>query len=291
METTSSLQLEQYLRAILGRQGILVGHPVPIKDCILLKEYLLDKNNLSREGSVIPIAVPYRPDSCENEEIARNISLYAVSEDYHRFFAALFEKTESFIRTDFPGVAVKGFADHSPIAEVHATALSGIGVVGKNHLLITKEYGSFVFLGEFITSLPCPALSSTEVPTCTGCDACQHACPAGGDMSACLSALSQKKGDLSPLEEARLIAAGSLWGCDICQLACPLNRDVQTSRIPFFRENRIANLTKETLDSLDEEQFSRRAFSWRGKKVPERNIALFQEAQNTPASSDKDSNE
>ena len=95
----------------------------------------------------------------------------------------------------------------------------------------------------------------------------------------CLSAVTQKKGDLSEDEKAYIKKYGSAWGCDICQLVCPLVKKAidggAETPIEFFRENRIKNLTPEALSEMTDEEFKKRAFSWRGRATVERNLRLL----------------
>lgn len=95
----------------------------------------------------------------------------------------------------------------------------------------------------------------------------------------CLSAVTQKKGELSEKEKEYIIKYKSAWGCDICQLACPMVQKAikngARTPISFFRENRIKNLTTEELCGMSDEEFRKRAFSWRGKATIKRNIDLL----------------
>jgi epoxyqueuosine reductase len=181
------------------------------------------------------------------------------------------------------------FADHSPILEVDAAARAGLGVLGMNGLLLTPEYGSFVFIGELITDADYTSVTGeaipdfpAEPPVCEGCGLCIKACPTGccdGSRDGCLSALTQKKGALTPEETAAIIKGGLVWGCDACQLACPHNRAViqegRDTSIPFFREDRLLRVDTASLGSMEDTAFSERAYAWRGKAVISRNIRLF----------------
>lgn len=97
----------------------------------------------------------------------------------------------------------------------------------------------------------------------------------------CLSAVTQKKGELTPEEAAYIRKYGSAWGCDICQTSCPLvrraiEREAKTP-IEFFYRDRISTLTSGTVNAMSDEEFAARAFSWRGRKTILRNLALFEE--------------
>ncbi len=268
------LSIRKVLKDFL-HPDILIGTPVPVSGLQILKPYLLEKAGLTQDASVIMMAVPYYTTYCDMEH---NVSVYSISEDYHRFFKAMFEGLSEKLKAECPDLVFSCFADHSPIAEVGAAVKSGLGVIGKNHLLITKEYGSYVFLGELIVELPCPEPVIPAQTECINCGKCKEVCSVHIDMSECLSALSQKKGELSEAESRRIQDAPLLWGCDICQSVCPMNRYRKYSEIPFFQENAIPELSKDLMDQMTDEAFQKRAFSWRGRAVPERNMKIREDA-------------
>ena len=251
--------------------------PIALSDCTVTKPYLLEREGI-KNGTAIVIAVPYMTTFCDHPQ--RNLSAYAVSKNYHAFFDALYADILPRLRSTYPQSRFAGYADHSPIAEVEAAAQAGLGVIGKNHLLLTEKYSSYIFLGELITDamLPCKVM---PIRTCEDCGACMRACPAA-ELGTCLSALTQKKGVLTKQEERSIRRYGSVWGCDICQAVCPhTKRAMQTksiyTSIPYFYEDPIPVLTTRILDEMDETQFLSRAFSWRGKETIRRNLKLFEE--------------
>lgn len=132
---------------ILLEAGASAVSYIPIGQCRVLRPYLLPEH---AAGALI-FTVPYLcsealPDS------GGNLSLYAVPRDYHIFFRELFLRIEKQLSEEFPQTWVRGFSDHSPIDEVHAAAIAGLGVIGDNRLLITEKYGSYVFIGELYFS-------------------------------------------------------------------------------------------------------------------------------------------
>lgn len=263
------------IKALLAARGILEMAPLALADCRITKPYLLERVGIS-DGTAYLFAVPYYTTECDNP--ARNISAYAVSADYHRFFDALFAEILPILRAKFPENRFAGFTDHSPIAEVEAAVRSGLGFYGCNHLFMTERHSSYVFIGEIITDAPTDARAS-EGKACPSCGACQRACPVSGEMGACLSALTQKKGELSPDEQQTLLGHGLVWGCDICQEACPITKQARASgtlysTIPYFRETAIPHLTAELVAAMSDEEFAARAYSWRGRAVILRNLML-----------------
>lgn len=268
---------------LLACRGIDPAGAVALADCTVTRPYLLERAGIT-EGSAVMMAVPYYTTACDDP--ARNISVYAVSRDYHLFFARLFDEILPVLRAEFPRHRFAGFADHSPIAEAGAAVLAGLGMFGQNHLFLTRAYSSFVFLGEIVTDARLPA-KKAPVTVCMDCGACRAACPVGLDVQNCLSALTQKKGELNETEKAALLAHGSAWGCDRCQEACAVTRAAREAgtlytKIPFFKEDAIAHLTAATVRAMSDEAFSARAYAWRGRDVILRNLDLLEGKEETP---------
>jgi epoxyqueuosine reductase len=264
--------------------GIELTGALPLHTCHVRKPHLLRRAGFVSDELFVQIfAVPYLTPAADAAD--RNLSAYAVSEDYHIFFSQLFDNLLPRLRADFPTHHFAGFVDHSPIDEISAAVDAGLGVRGRHHLLLTNRYSSYVFLGEIITDLPLtPTLSSLppDARVCHGCNKCQAVCPmqtAGGE---CRSALTQKKGELTEQEIAALCALGSVWGCDICQEVCPYtaharNNGTIYTPVAFFHRATISHLTLEALDAMDDACFARRAYAWRGRQTIRRNLLLDKE--------------
>ena len=268
-----------FFTEILQKNAIDCFAPIPLSSCRILRPYLLEREGI-KDGTVILMAVPYLTAAATAPD--RNLSAYAVSRDYHGFFAELFDSLLPLLRKKFPEHRFAGFADHSPIAEVEAAARAGLGVIGENGLLITERYSSYVFLGEIVTDAHIDC-NVGEIGTCEGCGACRRACPMH-TLGTCLSALTQKKGDLTADEQEAILKYGSVWGCDICQEVCPHTRSALESGsilspVPYFGESSIPHLTTSILDSLSDADFRARAFAWRGRDTVRRNLALFEKNQ------------
>lgn len=211
-----------------------------------------------------------------------NISKYARGMDYHTVvkgkLAALCEKIEA-VHGSFSHYI---FCDDSPLCDKYLAYLSGLGVFGRNHLLIHPRYGSYVFIGGIVTDLELEP--DKPLPGgCTGCGRCAAACPGnafenGFDASRCASYLLQKKGELPPEEEGIVRRAGMAWGCDICSDVCPHNQAVPVTDIDEFYA-KIYNIQNEQLitDEAFRGNFEGYAFSWRGRAVLRRNIKLLED--------------
>lgn len=209
----------------------------------------------------------------------RNLSLFAVPPDYHDTLLLMLRSAAATLQDLAPGHIFLPFADNSPICEVEAACRAGLGVRGRHNLLITPRFGSFVFIGELLTTLEFDG-EQMEPGRCDGCGLCAGACPAGAlkdgfERERCLSHISQKRGKLSPEEERALALSDCVWGCDLCQLACPRNRDAELA--PPCPQA-LWSLSLETLEPLSPEDFCKayagRAFAWRGKKPLVRNLRL-----------------
>ena len=284
--------LLETLRALLG----VPLCAIPLSVCKPSKAYLLERDGIPPTGTAIIFAIPYLMTG-DVDDPARNVSLYAVPRDYHVYMEELADEALPCLQDLYPSNRFALYADHSPIAEVDAAARGGLGVLGMNGLLLTEEYGSFVFLGEIITDADYTAVTGesapsfpADPPTCEACGACLRACPGhctGGERETCLSAITQKKGELTADEAAAVRDGGLIWGCDTCQLVCPRNRRVLEMRIdtpiPFFRESRICRLDSHILDGMTQAEFQARAYSWRGRGVIERNVALLESCANESA--------
>ncbi|MBR6782831.1 MAG: epoxyqueuosine reductase [Clostridia bacterium] len=271
----------------------LLGVPacaIPLSICRQSRGYLLDQAGIPSTGTAILFVIPYLITS-DVDHPYRNLSLYAVPRDYHGYIKELETTVLPSLQKMYPEHSFKLFSDHSPIYEVDAAARAGLGIIGTNGLLITPNYGSFVFIGEMITDADYTAVTGhgtpdfpADPPVCEQCGACVGACPMGccdRDRGNCLSALTQKKGVLTPEEETSILCGGLAWGCDICQLSCPHNIRViekgQDTTIPYFVEDRKLFLNSQQLSAMTNEAFALRAYAWRGRAVISRNLALLED--------------
>ncbi len=207
----------------------------------------------------------------------RNIARYAIADDYHHTVGQLLDSVSQQLSAIFPEDAFVPFVDNSPLPEVRAARLAGLGVIGRNGQLIHKKYGSYAFIGAIVTSLSLP-VSSPISGSCLNCSACIHACPTGAlttgnplDKAKCRSFITQKKGTLTDWEAKQIQFGGMVWGCDKCLDACPMNRNVTVANSPYPQ---CAAAPWLDLDNL-EELHPHKAYNYRPRQVLERNWRLI----------------
>ena len=243
-------------------------------ECREINGRIIDRQGFKPKSVVIYLLPYYSGESI-------NLSRYATSLDYHLAISEINLGLEKVIKEHFPDACVKGYGDHSPIDERHAALSAGLGIVGDNGLIINEKYGSYVFVADVVTDIApelLGAIPAVEYKRCSGCGACKRACPTGilatgeGD---CLSAITQRKGELTDEEKELMRKYNTLWGCDMCQSVCPHNRNPKHTPVEFFYRARIASLTKDILDNMSDEEFNKRAFAWRKRKTVERNIEIL----------------
>lgn len=217
-----------------------------------------------------------------------NLSLYCRGEDYHRVLGRRLEEVCAALTAAFPENRFVPGADNSPIPELAAAELAGVGFRGRHGLRIVPPYGSYVFLGTVLTDLPCSLPKASPAGQCPpDCTACRRACPtgalgpAGVDAQKCLSAWTQEKGELPPQIQAQIKNSPTVWGCDLCQRACPWNRQAACSPLPEFTQELLPELSLAELEGLSGRAFRRRygdrAFAWRGLAPLLRNLKLREE--------------
>ena len=241
------------------------------RDCNELNAELIAREGFTPK-SVILFLIPYYAGRAEN------FSTYAASLDYHIIIRTLTDALIDRLKSDFPDGHFCGYGDHSPIDERHAAAIAGLGIKGDSTLLINEKYGTYVFIADIVTDVPPEALGAIKpqpLATCSHCGACRRACPTGilrGECDKCLSAITQRKGELDENELELMRKFDTVWGCDVCQTVCPHNRHPEITPIEFFHKDRIEYLTSDILTALTKDELKSRAFGWRGRKTIERNL-------------------
>jgi epoxyqueuosine reductase len=168
------------------------------------------------------------------------ISRYALGRDYHKVLRNRMEKLAQKIRAEAPEAQCRVFTDSAPVLEVELAARAHLGWRGKHTLLLTRDHGSFFFLGEIYTDLPLPIEATAPESHCGTCTSCISICPTQAivapykvDARRCISYLTIELQGSIP-EELRPLMGNRIYGCDDCQLACPWNRFAKKSLEPDY---------------------------------------------------------
>ncbi len=208
----------------------------------------------------------YTPHKHSAATDAGKISRYAWGDDYHEVLKERLITLLDRIKAEFPGADGKACVDTAPILEKAWAAAAGLGWIGKHTNLITRERGSWVFLGELILNIEADSYDEPAEDHCGTCTACISACPTGAitepyvvDSNRCISyATIEHRGEELPEAVADRLE-GWLYGCDICQDVCPWNRFEQPTEEKRFepRKNETALPFSEIL-AMTPESYSAR---------------------------------
>ena len=183
-------------------------------------------------GTVIALGLNYGPADDPLSLLARRkrgaISVYARGGDYHKLMKSRLKRLARGI-AETHGAMVKVFVDTAPVMEKPAAMAAGIGWQGKHTNLVSREFGSWLFLGEVFTSLELPPDEAGE-DHCGACRACIDVCPTGAitapyeiDPRRCISYLTiEHKGHIAA--EFRVPMGNRIYGCDDCLAVCPWNK-------------------------------------------------------------------
>ena len=301
---------EKYIRAY--RKWIEAGNHA---DMTFLEssekfERILDMQKvLPNAQAVVVVAMNYyRPQSPLKQGHGR-IARYAYGRDYHKIMGAKLKKLRIYVdvlaKQYFPAEThdARSFVDVGPLLEHALAEQAGVGSLGKNSLLITKEFGSWVVLGEIVTTLPLvlPVTQSTDKQTsnarkkvqtektlaseksfsaCGSCTRCIQACPTGAiiapgvvDARKCLSYITiEHEGRIPAKLKRALKKTKKLFGCDICQEVCPHNSRQKITTHAEFTEQALAtdSLYFPSLRNIKTDSLFFRKFAGSGLMCPGR---------------------
>ncbi|HEX3406690.1 MAG TPA: tRNA epoxyqueuosine(34) reductase QueG, partial [Caulobacteraceae bacterium] len=188
--------------------------------------------------SAIVLGLNYGPDHDPLEALKDGsraaISVYAQGDDYHALIKQRLKRLASWIQARLGG-EVKVFVDTAPLMEKPLAAAAGVGWQGKHTNLVSREFGSWLFLGAVLTTLALEPDAAGE-DSCGTCRACLDVCPTGAfpapyqlDARACLSYLTIEHAGPIP-ERYRAALGNRIYGCDDCLAVCPWNKFAQASR-------------------------------------------------------------
>ncbi|MBZ2152897.1 tRNA epoxyqueuosine(34) reductase QueG [Streptococcus cristatus] len=250
-----------------------------------IEERIKPKLSLASAKTIISIAVAY-PHKLKQQpqKTAYKRGKFTPNSwglDYHYVLQDKLDRLAKGIEELTADFEYKGMVDTGALVDTAVARRAGIGFIGKNGLVISKEFGSYMFLGELITNLDIEPDQPVDYD-CGDCNRCVTACPTScligdGTMNAkrCLSFQTQDKGvmDLEFRKKIKTV----IYGCDICQICCPYNKGLDN---PLATEIDPELAHPELLPFLElsngqfKEKFGHIAGSWRGKNILQRNAII-----------------
>ena len=217
--------------------------------------------------SVISVGLNYLTDHRADERPGYGrIARYAWGRDYHKVLGDRLTRLEQSIRNLAPGVITRSYTDTGPIMEKAWAERAGLGWIGKHSNLVSTEYGSWLLLGEILTTVELdPDEPATDL--CGSCTLCIQACPTHAivepyvvDATRCISYLTiELRGEASPISpELQRGMGNKIFGCDDCLDVCPFNLRAESSQEPAFQPTPLTlGPQLERLARMSDEDFSR----------------------------------
>ncbi|MDP1677056.1 MAG: tRNA epoxyqueuosine(34) reductase QueG [Bacteroidota bacterium] len=223
------------------------------------------RNIVPNAQSVISVAINYfTPTEHKPKLDEGKISRYAWGDDYHIHVTKRIETLAECIKQLVPGSENRYYVDTGPMMDKVWASRAGLGWQGKHTNLITKEFGSWVFLGEIITTEKLDYDTPME-DFCGTCTACIDACPTDAirepyivDSNRCISYLTiEHRGEIAT--ELGKNFDQWIYGCDICQDVCPWNKfQQQTGHNEFLPRSENINPSLKNLVTISQDEFSKR---------------------------------
>jgi epoxyqueuosine reductase len=226
---------------------------------------LSPEETLQGARSIISVAINYNPGNIAipSDRKSARISRYALGEDYHTVVSKKLSELLGFIRREASD-AVKGkvFCDTGPLMEKVIAERAGLGWIGKHSILITREFGSWIFLGEILIDMALP-IDEPASDLCSSCTLCMDSCPTFAivspgviDVSRCISYQTVESRRAIP-EELRSALENWIYGCDMCQEVCPYNSTVSaTEEQAFLPKPELISAPLDMLFAVTVERFN-----------------------------------
>ena len=214
--------------------------------------------------SVITLLLNYFPQQTQ-APTSPKISKYAYGKDYHEVIREKLNELIELIKENIGEVHGRGFVDSAPVLERSWAQRSGLGWIGKNGNLLTKESGSFFFIATLIVDVELKHDDPFVKDYCGTCRRCIESCPTDAilenkviDGSKCISYFTIELKDQLIPNEMQGKFNNWTFGCDICQDVCPWNSFAKpTNEIAFTPIPEILNLTTKEWEALTEESFKK----------------------------------
>lgn len=212
--------------------------------------------------SVVSLLLNYYPAESQIEDTYK-ISKYAYGTDYHFVIKDKLKQLMHFIEEEIGEVAGRAFVDSAPVLDKAWAAKSGLGWMGKNANLLTRQVGSFYFIAELILDLELD-YDTPVTDHCGTCSACIDACPTQAitepyvvDGSKCISYFTIELKNEIP-NEVQGQFDDWMFGCDICQDVCPWNRFSQPHNEPLFNPKpELLSMTKKDWEEITRDVFQK----------------------------------
>ncbi len=190
-------------------------------------------------ASIIMLGMNYGPAgdplATLSDKSAANITIYARNRDYHGLIKGRLKELGSWLASQAKGTELKVFVDTAPVMEKPLAQAAGLGWTGKHSNLVSRQFGSWLFLGAIFTNLRLPP-DTPEDDHCGSCQACLDICPTKAfprpyvlDARRCISYLTiEHKGHIG--REFRPLMGNRIFGCDDCLAVCPWNKFAAVAR-------------------------------------------------------------
>ena len=189
--------------------------------------------------SVVVCAVSYKSEISGGYSAADKckIASYACNRDYHKTLKKMLKAMLRELQTTYPSLEGRAFVDSAPILEKQYAVEAGLGWIGRQSLLVTPEYGTYVLLGELVLNAEVDELDKPlEGVGCGECRRCMDACPTGAivkpmtiNTSRCISCHT-----IEAEPSAKINLNGWIFGCDECQNCCPYNKKAKPHSSALF---------------------------------------------------------
>lgn len=218
--------------------------------------------------SLVVVGMNYYTEHTPDEsKVSGRIARYAWGKDYHGFMKDRLTQLENFLHSHLPDIQTRSYVDTGPIMEKAWAQEAGIGWIGKHTNIVSTDFGSWLLLGEILTTLPLDC-DEPAMDLCGTCSLCIQACPTGAivepyllDAERCISYLTiEYRGSVDDLPaELRKKIGNRIFGCDDCLDICPFNVNANPTTEPGFQPfpwtlhpqlPSLANLTQDEFHSL-----------------------------------------
>ncbi len=212
--------------------------------------------------SILTVLLNYYPHKKLTIDNNYRIAKYAYGKDYHHIVKAKLNQIAERAQHIYGEFVYRSFCDSAPIADRLLAEKGGLGWIGKNTLLINKEYGSFFFIGHLFIDRELEVFKQRQPDLCLDCDKCLKACPTQAlfepykmNASRCLSYQTiENKSPEKDIEPKKF--RGWIFGCDICQDVCPFNKTPRLNVTDELQPNEnLFSLRKQGWEALKPDEF------------------------------------